>query len=235
MTSSSALRRPRNTRSSCSVRYRALSAFNAALSARRWSIKEDLVPRKASRWSGCLLLDDDSVFIDGNGVGDGHGAACVRRDADDLVDLGFELVGDLGVLAQEALCVVAPLAQPGVAVGEERAGLRDQVVLQCQVQDAALGRDALAVLDVELGLAERSRHLVLDDLDSDSVTDRLGALLERLDAADVQPLRRIELERATTRLRLRRAEHDADLLADLVREDTERVRTIQVAGQLAHG
>ena len=92
-----------------------------------------------------------------------------------------------------------------------------------------------AVLDVELGLAERRRDLVLDDLHAHPVADRLGALLEGLDAADVEPLRRIELERAAARLGLRRAEHHADLLADLVGEHAERVGAVQVAGQLAHG
>ena len=96
------------------------------------------------------------------------------------------------------------------------------------------GRDALAELDVELGLAERRGDLVLDDLDADPVADRLGAVLERLDAADVEPLGRVELQRAAARLGLRRAEHDADLLADLVDEQAERLRAVQVAGELAH-
>ena len=95
-------------------------------------------------------------------------------------------------------------------------------------------RDALAELDVELRLAERRRDLVLDDLDADAVADRLGAVLERLDAADVEPLGRVELQRAAARLRLRRAEHHADLLADLVREQAQRLRAVEVAGQLAH-
>ena len=95
-------------------------------------------------------------------------------------------------------------------------------------------RDALAELDVELGLAERRRDLVLDDLHADAVADRLGAVLERLDAADVQALGGVELQRAAARLRLRRAEHDADLLADLVREEAERLRAVEVAGELAH-
>ena len=60
-----------------------------------------------------------------------------------------------------------------------------------------------AVLDVELGLPERRRDLVLDDLDPDPVADRLGALLEGLDAADVEPLRAVELQRPAARLGLR--------------------------------
>src|SRR5207244_12924765 len=103
----------------------------------------------------------------------------------------LELLGDARVLAQVALDVVAPLAESLVAVGEERARLLDDVVLQREVEDAALGRDAEAVLDVELGLAERRRDLVLHDLAAHPVADRLDALLQRLDAADVEPLRRV--------------------------------------------
>ena len=78
---------------------------------------------------------------------------------------GLDLVCDLGVLGQELLGVVAALAEPQLPVGEERARLLDQVVLEPEVDQAALLGDADAVLDVELGLAERRRDLVLDDLD----------------------------------------------------------------------
>src|SRR3954453_15912063 len=124
----------------------------------------------------------------------------VLADAERLVHLALDLLGDLGVLVQERLGVVAPLAEALGSVGEERAGLRDDVVLDPQVQDAARGRDALAELDVELALAERRCDLVLDHLDADAVAHRLRAVLERLDAADVQPLGGVELQRATARL-----------------------------------
>src|SRR5215213_135555 len=90
----------------------------------------------------------------------------VLADAERFVDLALDLLRDLLVLVEEGLGVVAPLAEPLVAVGEERARLGDDVVLDPEVEDAARGRDALAELDVELGLAERRRDLVLDDLDA---------------------------------------------------------------------
>ena len=62
--------------------------------------------------------------------------------------------------------------------------------------------DALAELDVELGLAEWRGKLVLDDLHTHPIADRLGAVLERLDAPDVEALGGIELQRAPTRLSL---------------------------------
>src|SRR3954451_3588996 len=152
-----------------------------------------------------------------------------RLPAERLVDLALDLRRHLRVLAQVALGVVASLAEPLVAVGEERPRLLDDVVLHAEVEQAALRRDALPVLDVELGLPERRRDLVLDDLDPHPVADRLGALLERLDAADVEPLRGVELERAAARLSLRRAEHHAHLLPDLVGEGAERAGAVEVA------
>ncbi len=87
--------------------------------------------------------------------------------------------------------------------------------------------------DVELRLLERRRDLVLHDLHADAVADRLDAFLQRLDAADVEADRRVELQRAAARRRLRVAEHDADLLAQLVREQADRVGAVERARELA--
>ena len=106
-------------------------------------------------------------------------------------------------------------------------------LLDAEIEQAALVRDADAVLDVELGELERRRDLVLDDLDADPVADRLGALLEGLDAAQVESLRGVELQRPPARLRLGAAEADPDLLADLVREQADGLRPVEVAGELA--
>ena len=64
---------------------------------------------------------------------------------------------------------------------------------------------------------------------------RLGALLERLDAADVEPDRGVELERPPAGSDLGVAEHDADLLPELVDEDRGRLGLADGAGQLAQG
>src|SRR5207237_5268190 len=112
------------------------------------------------------------------------------------VDLRLERPGQRGILPQERLGVVATLAQALAVVAEERARRLDDPVLEPEIDQAALRRDADAVLDVELGLPERRRDLVLDDLRAHPVADRLGPLLERLDPADVDALRRVELERA---------------------------------------
>src|SRR4029079_4670233 len=155
----------------------------------------------------------------------------------DLVDLTADPRVDLGghgrVLAEEVLGRLAALAEPGLAEVEPGAGLADDVHRDAHVEQAPFLGHALAVHHVELGDAERRRDLVLHDLDPHPVADRLGAGLDRLDAPDVQADRGVELQRAATGGRLRIAEHHADLLAQLVREDEAGVGAGDGAGQLA--
>ena len=148
-------------------------------------------------------------------------------------DLDLDGVGDVRVLREEHLGVGPALAEALVVVAEERAALGDDVVEDAEVEQRAFARDALAVGDVELGLLERRRDLVLDDLDADAVAHGLGAVLERLDAADVEPDGGVELERLAAGGDLRVAEHDADLLAQLVGEGADRARAAQAAVELA--
>ncbi len=122
-----------------------------------------------------------------------------RRDqAGILADAQLDRLGDVGVFAQEGSRGVLALAEPLVTVGEVRPALSDDAAVDAQVKQVALVRDSLAVHDVELGLLEWRRDLVLDDLDARAVADALGALLERFDAADVHAHRCVELERAAT-------------------------------------
>src|SRR2546423_5971962 len=71
---------------------------------------------------------------------------------------------------------------------------------------------------IEHGRA-RGHALVLHDLDARAVADDLDTVLDRLDAPDVEPDRRVELQRSTTRGRLRGAEHDTYFFSQLVDED----------------
>ena len=89
-------------------------------------------------------------------------------------------------------------------------------------------RNAFAVHDVELDLLEGRRHLVLDDLDARLVADQLLALLDLADAANVEADGGVEFQRVAARRRLRIAEHDADLHADLVDEDHHRASDLEI-------
>src|SRR2546423_7109797 len=115
------------------------------------------------------------------------------------------------MLAQEGGRILAALSEPLVSEAEVRAGLLDDLPLERGVENASLPGDPGAVDDVELGLLEGRRDLVLHDFDANAVADRLDALLERLDAADVESHRGVELQRAPAGRRLRIPEHDADL------------------------
>src|SRR5512138_296996 len=130
---------------------------------------------------------------------------------------------------------IAPLADPRVLVRDPASALVEEPRLDTEVDDLAGERDALAVAKVELGLAERRSQLVLGHLHTRPAADDLLALLERADAPDVQADRGVELERIAAGGRLGVAEHDADLHAQLVDEDDERLALRARARELAQG
>src|SRR5450759_4418994 len=137
-------------------------------------------------------------------------------DLERLTDAALDAVAELRVVAQVVLRGLAALSEALLAAREPRAGLGDDAFLDTEVEQRTLLGDALAVHEVELGLAERRSHLVLDDLGAHPVADDVGPLLDRIDATDVDADRCVELQRAAAGGGLRAAEHDADLLAQLV-------------------
>ena len=104
-----------------------------------------------------------------------------------------------------------------------------------QLDDLAFARNAFTVQNVENRFAERRRNLVFNYFDAGFVANHLIALLDGADAADIQAHRGIELERIAAGRRFRVAEHDADLHANLVDEDNQRIGAINVRRQLAQG
>src|SRR5262249_41927181 len=151
-------------------------------------------------------------------------------DAQRLADLVLDLERKLGVLAQELARVVLALADLLAVVGVPSPALLEHLGLDAHVDDLALAADALAVQDVELGGLERRRALFLAVLDLGLVADALFALLDRADAADIEPHRGVELQRVAAGRGFGRAEHHADLHADLVDEDDHRVGLLDRAG-----
>src|SRR5581483_794076 len=151
--------------------------------------------------------------------------------------LAHHLVGDLdhqlGAGGEELLGLLPTLAELLALVGEPGPGLLDDAEVDAEVDDRALPADPLAVHDVELGLLERRGALVLHDLDPRAVAHHLGAVFQALDPTDVEADRGVELEGPAPRRGLGRAEHHADLLPQLVDEDGDRLRPVEVAGELA--
>ena len=148
-------------------------------------------------------------------------------------DAAFDLGAEIRVLRQPARGVLLALADALVVVAVPGTGLLDDAFLNAEVDDLAVAVDAFAVEDLELRLAERRRDLVLHHLDAGFVADHLVAVLDGADAADVQTHGGVELERVAAGGGLRRTEHDADLHADLVGEDHQRVGVLDAAGHLA--
>src|SRR5258708_40144213 len=94
-------------------------------------------------------------------------------------DLGLDLLRHLGIVLEEVAGVVLALADAVPAVAVPGAGFLDQLVEHAQFYDLAFARNAFAIKYVELSLAERRRHLVLDHLGAGLVADHLFALLDR--------------------------------------------------------
>src|SRR5256886_4827128 len=133
---------------------------------------------------------------------------CGCPEAERLADLGFEIAQDDRVVLQPLARVLAPLADALGLVGVPGARLLDDPLLDAGVEDRAGLRDALAVKNVELRLAERSRQLVLHHFDLGAHTDGLRTLLDRVLAPDVEPHRGVELQRATAGGGFRRVADD---------------------------
>src|SRR6266568_7059739 len=112
-----------------------------------------------------------------------------------VADLAVDVPGDLRVKLEEVARVLAALAKPSVAIRKEGARLLDQAQLNPEVQQPALAGDASVEQDVELGHAEGWCNLVLDDFDLDPTADDVGTVLDGVDAPNVQPHGRVELER----------------------------------------
>src|SRR5262249_49950821 len=88
-----------------------------------------------------------------------------------LAHLRLDRRGHVGRLGQEAARVPPALADAVAAEGVPGAGLLEDAVLRGEVDQLALLRDAGAVEDVELGLAERRRDLVLHHLHLGAAAD----------------------------------------------------------------
>src|SRR6266852_5718548 len=163
----------------------------------------------------------------------GDGCQCLRiLDAELLADLAFDLGGELRVFLQEVAGVVLALSDAVLLVPVPGPGLVDHAATDAELQDLAFEGHPFAVENIEQRFAERRRDLVLHDLHAGLGADHLVAALDTADAPDVEAARRVELERVAAGGRLGVAEHDADLHADLVDEDDERVGALDVGGEL---
>ena len=102
-----------------------------------------------------------------------------------------------------------------------------------EVEQVAGFGNAFVEHDVELGGAEGRRDFVFDDAHAGAVADDFVADFDGLDAAHVEAHGGVELERVAAGGGLGVAEHDADLLAQLVGENDGGLGLVDGAAQFA--
>src|SRR5262249_8356738 len=112
--------------------------------------------------------------------------------------------------------------------------LLDKIVLDAQIDQVTLFRDAFAVHDVELGFTEGRGQLVLHHFDLCAIADHCLAFLYGSDAADIGADASVELESAASGRRFGVAEHYPNFFADLIDEDQASIRLRHYTGELAH-
>src|ERR1022692_1211036 len=97
-------------------------------------------------------------------------------------NLAFEVRRDFRMLLQEDTGIVLALSDAFALVAVPGTGFFHHIVQNAELDELAFLGDAGAVHDLELGLAERRRHLVLDDFDASERSDHFLAALDRADA-----------------------------------------------------
>src|SRR5438270_1044074 len=102
-----------------------------------------------------------------------------------LAHLGINLRQCVLVIFEELARIFAPLADAFALVAEPRSRLLDKIVIHRNVKQIAFSRNTFAIKNVELGLAEGRRHLVLYDFHARPATGLDVAFLDRGNAADI--------------------------------------------------
>src|SRR5271163_3666490 len=111
---------------------------------------------------GCGHCGDAGACCWSLGGGCGSWLRGALSQSQRLAYLGVEFGHDVLVVFQELAGILAALADALAFVAVPRAGLFDDVVVRSQIKQIAFARDALAVENVELGVAEGRGNLVFD-------------------------------------------------------------------------
>ena len=139
-----------------------------------------------------------------------------------------------GLSFRNCFDVLAALAEPLAAVGEPRAALLDDLACSTARSSRSPSREMPSPYMTSNSASRNGgATLFFTTLTRVRPPTTDVAVLDRADAADVDADRRVELQRAAAGRRFRVAEHDADLLAQLVDEDEARLRLRDDAGELA--
>src|SRR6266511_1434033 len=147
-------------------------------------------------------------------------------------DLTVELGGEVRVVAEVLGGLGAAVAERGPREGERGTGLGEQAEVGADLDQLGGRVDPPGVGQVELGPAVGGGELVLDHLDPGPRPDDLRAVLDGLNAADVQAQRGVELQGPAAGGELGVAEQRPDVLAQLVAEDQRGLGLGQGGGEL---
>src|SRR5215469_10994994 len=154
-------------------------------------------------------------------------------DAQLLLDLLLDLVGQIRVVAQEVPGVLLALTELVALVGVPGAGLAHDALLDAEVDEPAFTANPDSIQNVKFCDLEWRTYLVLHDLHAGPVSDGVSAVLQRLDPPNVQPDRRVELQRLPTGGGFGRSEHNTYFFPKLVDKDRRRLCLVECAGDLA--
>src|ERR1700722_12405142 len=120
------------------------------------------------------------------------------------------------MFSQELLSIFSPLADALARIAKPRASLFNYTGLDSQIEQLASSADAFTIHDVKFDLAERGSHLVFYNFDARLIAHNLVSLLYLTCTTNLQPNRRIELQRIAPGSRLRIPKHYADFHTDLI-------------------
>lgn len=120
------------------------------------------------------------------GNGGSAGVAGLALCVEFVGDLAGELVGELGIVGDDALHGVTSLTELGAVVREPGSGFLDDAVFYGHVDDLSRLRDAFAEHDLELGFHEGGRDFVFHYFDFGDASDCLVSFLDEGGGADLQ-------------------------------------------------
>src|SRR5271169_2836172 len=102
-----------------------------------------------------------------------------------LAHFRVELGHGVFVVFEELPGVFAALADAFTFIAEPRAGFLENIIVHRDIEQVAFARDAFAIQNVELGLAERRCHFVLHNFYPGTRAGNYVAFLDGCDAPDV--------------------------------------------------
>src|SRR5262249_14732127 len=127
-----------------------------------------------------------------------------------LANRSLDFLANVFVFLKENAGVFTALPDTFSSVAEPSAGLFEDAFVDAEVDEVAFAGDAFAVKNVKFSFAEGCSDFVFHDFGAGARTDDAIALLDGLDAANIDAHGGVEFERTATGGGFRVAEHDTN-------------------------